>query len=321
MLVSSRKSDRPGAACRDPGTRATTIAVGASVSAVAGYGKHKDGTGIRASVDLAVALSDATKLPLGIDGSVGIGGDFPMGDFNLKDATFKFAAGDGGNYLAGVAHGNLNGIEADIRAFLGQSCDIGALEVVDSTVQTILDLPDYKGKIVPGAKPGSLIGFYVAADGAFPLEKIFGLPSTCVLSLRGLGGNAWFGFLVTQGGGKPPALLVGRRQSYGLHGRVLCAVDVKGQLDIAGAIGLIPSGEEIFGFVPDVTAKVTLVGHGNIEGKFGICPFCVKASKDLTVLLHLTPAIGPPPLFLRFSEVCYEVRVDDLIKIGGCIGK
>jgi hypothetical protein len=98
-------------------------------------------------------------------------------------------------------------------------------------------------------------------------------------------------------------------------------VEVKGQFDLAGAVGVIPSGKEIAGFVPDVTAKVTLVGHGHVEGKFGICPVCVKASKDLTVLLHLTPAIGPPPAFVSFTEACYEVRVDDLLKIGGCLGE
>ncbi|MFO1502037.1 MAG: hypothetical protein U1G07_27305 [Verrucomicrobiota bacterium] len=319
ILVSNRKSDRPGAACRDPGARATTIAVGAILSAVVGYGQNQDGTGVRASVDLGVALSPSSKLPLGLDGAVGIAGDFPVGDLNLKDAALKFAAGDGGNYLAGVVHGQLNGIEADIRAFIGQSCDVGALKIVDPSVQKVLDLPDYKPHLVNGPKPGSLIGFYVAADGAFPLEKLLGLPSTCVLSLRALGGNAWFGFLVDQGPGKEPALLVGRRQSFGLHGRVLCAIEVKGELDLVGAIGLIPSGKQIAGFLPDITAQVTIEGHGRIEGKFGICPACFKASKDVTVLLHLTPAIGPPPVFVRFSKICYEVDVDDVIGFGGCL--
>ncbi|MBI1841074.1 MAG: hypothetical protein HYR88_09515 [Verrucomicrobia bacterium] len=315
ILVSEQQVDRPLAACRDAGDSLLKIEVGARASAVVNYGKdQKNPQGVVADVDLAVALKKLGKnvaAPIGLDGAVGLTGLFDVGDFQLKDARLKFAAGDGGNFLLGVAQGNLNGIDANVRAFIGQACRIDTLKVLDKAVENILALDDYKSAVRPG---GGVIGFYVSADGEFPLEKLFGIPTTCALSLSGSGGNAYFGFLVDRAEGPSPALLAGYRRSQGLHGRLLCMVDATGRYDLAGAVGVVPLGRKL-GFIPLFDARAHLSGVGDLGFKTPIKNITLGTKIVATLIPGpFNPLLGGAPI----RNICYEVTVEDLVSAKGC---
>ncbi len=314
----NQHADQPPSDCRPAGARDVTVRIGAESSGVAGYGERADGAVLKTDVDLRVALAPGSGKPLGMDGVVGLKGTLDVGDFGLRDARLRLAAGLGGNFLSGVVRGDLNGIDADIRFFLGQACDPGALGVLDPATAEVLTLPEYQPARRPG---GGLAGFYVGADGTFPLEKLLGLPTTPAISLRGSGGNAWFGFAVLPAPGHGSGILIGRRIHQGVDGRVLGAVTVRGDYHLAGALGLvIPPGRRVAGFLPDPTElglDAILAGAGSVEAKAGVGPLKVGGSVPVKVLLKLRPALRPPG-FPPFSEACYRIAIGDLVTTEGC---
>lgn len=311
-------ADQPASDCRPAGARDVTLRIGAEASGVAGYGARADGAQLQVDADLRVALEGGSRRPIGMDGVLGLRGALDVGDFGLRDVRLRFAAGAGGGHLSGVVRGDLNGIDADIRCFLGRVCDVGVLDVLDPATAEILKLPEYQPASRPG---GGIAGFYFGADGSFPLEKLLGLPATPAISLRGSGGNAWFGFAVLPAPGRGTGILVGRRIHQGVDGHLLGSVTLRGDYHLAGALGLvIPPGRQIAGFLPDPTeagVDAIVSGAGSVEAKAGAGPFQVGGSVPLKVLLKLRPALRPPG-FPPFSEACYRITVGDLIRAEGC---
>ena len=189
--------------------------------------------------DMNIKFGIASALP------VSIGGEFEMTSGTINFETFevyKLAAtvmfGATENYI-GAAIGTRFG-EFDMAGgiFLGSSCDLDPLRLIDPLVESV----------VPTS---SLTGIYAYGEATFP---IFGT-GTCIfnISAKAGAGVLYFAEGPTYGG----------RMTLGIYGEALCAVEVGGEVSLAGT----KSGD-----------TYNFAGYGRVFGEAGKCPICVKAN-------------------------------------------
>jgi hypothetical protein len=189
--------------------------------------------------DMNIKFGIASALP------VSIGGEFEMTSGTINFETFevyKLAAtvmfGATENYI-GAAIGTRFG-EFDMAGgiFLGRSCDLDPLLLIDPLVASV----------VPTS---SLTGIYAYGEATFP---IFGT-GTCFfnISAKAGAGVLYFAEGPTYGG----------RMTLGVYGEALCAVEVGGEISLAGT----KSGD-----------TYNFAGYGRVFGSAGPCPLCVEAN-------------------------------------------
>jgi hypothetical protein len=195
--------------------------------------------------DMNIKFGIASALP------VSIGGEFEMTSGTINFETFevyKLAAtvmfGATENYI-GAAIGTRFG-EFDMAGgiFLGRSCDLDPLLLIDPLVASV----------VPTS---SLTGIYAYGEATFP---IFGT-GTCIfnISAKAGAGVLYFAEGPTYGG----------RMTLGIYGEALCAVEVGGEVSLAGT----KSGD-----------TYNFAGYGRVFGEAGKCPICVKANFQVDFL-------------------------------------
>lgn len=233
--VLNDRNDLPARGCLPPGATAMQVGFGAGGTPAGGFaaGLNVTATG-RFSYDGAGHL-------LGLAGGLGAVGSKRLGPFTATNPGLGFAFGRDGHYLGGTVSGTLRTPKLDLflqqRWFVGEACRLKELDLIDADTAALLSANGL------GASD-PVIGFYVSADGAVPLEQLIvkSLPQQCLLDLEGRGGMGYFGFLFPAGGPKLRGFNVGYRQRWGIHGEALCLATFTGDLNLIGAVGLNAAG-------------------------------------------------------------------------------
>ena len=228
-----------------PGTTTVEVEVGALNIGLAWTGLSL-GRDTRADLSLKTAFQLISGLPV----PLGLGGSFEMTQGSIGFETFKittlaasamFSIPNGGNpenYFAAVVGLDFGSYDLAGGIFLGRSCDLEPLEMIDPLVASVL----------PGL---TFTGIYAYGEATFP---IFGT-GTCFFNISAKAGAGVFY------GQEGPTY--GGRMSLGIYGDALCAVSVGGEIDLVGA----KTGN-----------TYAFAGHGRVFGEAGVCPFCVKAN-------------------------------------------
>ncbi|MBI1839267.1 MAG: hypothetical protein HYR88_00240 [Verrucomicrobia bacterium] len=150
-------------------------------------------------------------------------------------------------YIAGSleAHfGGDGGAELQGGLFLGRTCDLEPLRQLNPDVGRLL-----------GGTDRPFTGFYVFAEGWIPVAAV---APPCLLSLSvGAGVGVLADFESDRYGGS----IFG-----GVRGELLCVLSATGEIILTGL-----GGSE--GFVFD--------GTGRLKAKLGVCPFCLKFTKEI----------------------------------------
>ena len=302
LRIQEFDSDSPPSGCRSGATRLTEVQIDANAEIT------WIGTGIRAEVGSKITLqNDPPENPKGLlvvkgfDGAFGLTGEIGIGpvvvtEVRLAAGMGSLAVGGGKTkdwaYLAAKARGRMNAYEVAAGLFLGRTCDLKVIADIDSEV----------GKALVKATPSlagtlPLTGVYAYGEGWIPLNEVFGIPSTCLFTVRVGGGAGFFAFVNDEG-----RILVGSKQFFGVEGTLLCIFSVRGEMKLVGlvdipgspAIGNGGLGNEPGSGVIDRTenpapagASLTLFGDGFVQGRFGPCPFCLKISKSLGITLKV----------------------------------
>jgi hypothetical protein len=225
----------------------------------------------------------------------------------VKELAGALAFGAEENYVAGRTRGEVNAKEMAVGFFFGRTCFAEPLIVADRDVAKTLPLDQLP-----------LTGAYMFGEGWFPLNEVFGIPSTCLLTLRAGAGQG--GFFFVDGTGRPQ---VGAKYTYGVSGEILCLVEVQGEIRLVGVIPGLTFSELAninLSEVPKLP-RLTLRGVGEVSGEIGVCPFCKDFSKEVGITVrNVSPAlilvaagggVGIPLVIvdslLNLGEVTYEI--------------
>jgi hypothetical protein len=158
-----------------------------------------------------------------------------------------------------------------------------------------------------GWEPGNPVtGVYFYGEAWFPLNEVFGIPSTCLLTLKAGGGSGFFGFVskANVSGQPTDRLFVGCKQAYGVEGTVLCALEARGTITLLGSVAInLPdfltateTPKSIFEQVadPDIILGGSYIIRGDADFSltFGYCPACMELSKHLGVTWKLPKSLS-----------------------------
>ncbi len=159
-----------------------------------------------------------------------------------------------------------------------------------------------------------ITGVYFYGESWFPLNEVFGIPSTCLLTLKGGAGSGFFAFIGKREGVETDAVFIGCKQLYGVEGTVLCALEARGTMTIFGALAInpvdlpliplagSPPEDGIFGLAKSIADSLingtyVIRGEGTFDLEFGWCPACVSLSRSI----GLTWTMSPPKASLGVS--------------------
>jgi hypothetical protein len=303
LRIQEFDSDSPPSGCRNGTTRLTEVIVDANAEI------SWIGEGIRAEVGSKITLQNDPpsnpKAPLvvrGFDGYFGLTGQIGIGpvvvtEVRLAAGMGSIAVGGGKTkdwaYIAAKARGRMNAYEVAAGLFFGRTCDLKVIADIDAEV----------GKALSKASPSlegtlPLTGVYAYGEGWIPLNEVFGIPSTCLFTIRVGGGAGFFAFVNDEG-----RILVGAKQFFGVEGTLLCIFSIRGELKLVGLVdvpgtpsvanGGLGSDPKNGGLLDRADrpapagASLTLFGDGFVQGRFGPCPFCLKISKSLGIMLRV----------------------------------
>jgi hypothetical protein len=211
-------------------------------------------------------VSPVVRRLRGMAGSLQLKGELDFQAVTIHTLAAAAAFGVQENYLSGAAGMEINGIDVTGGGFFGSACSLAPIELWD---------PKAAGAI--GAAP--VRGFYTYAEGWIPLNQILGIPSSCLFELSGGFGYGW-GIL-----GNGPTFIA--KLKYGLQGRALCLVDVKGELTGVASVDLfnpvegLGDGDYLDTLIDNVFDSLTVRGFGKVSGSLGPCPFCLEYSKEI----------------------------------------
>ncbi|MCC6232341.1 MAG: hypothetical protein IT580_06830 [Verrucomicrobiales bacterium] len=258
-------------ACPGTSIAGGVITFGATASSSAGLAGNQAATPLKVGMEARLSLSDR-GIPTGADGKLSFGGQQKVGGYELKDAQFLMGFGPGKSYLGARLAGSFEGIAAEVSGFFGRTCALSPLEAVDPDVVRVLSLPEVGFVDGAGTLTGAPVGYYLSAGGWFPLEKLLGVPTTCLLSLRARAVHGWFGF-VRGNFSNPESLrfVYGQRELWAVEGEVLCGIGVSGELKLIGAVAASPADPR--------TAAGAILGDLKVGAKLGICPVCETFEK------------------------------------------
>jgi hypothetical protein len=243
--------------------------------------------------------------PLAVGGTLDFDTDLKFEGMTLKHAHFEFAFGDRDNYLYGQGSGSVWFIDADVRAFLGQTTDPKVLEREDPLLGDVL-APGVTG-FGPISRDNPITGVYWNGDGEGSLNRFFGIPDSPLLRITGKGGEGHFMFfnkaLVKDPlGNLPPdaKLLVGLRSRKGLNVTLLAAT-ADAELRVLGALNPLPLVRTAdFADLQETILSGSFLPEAAVAGAFtpsfgvGVGPAKVEVKK--TFKFRAAGRIAPPPL-------------------------
>ena len=190
---------------------------------------------LRADVSTKFSFNNG-GLPIGIGGSFDMTGELSYETFVITELGAAVAFGLNEAYLAAEVGLRFSSYELSGGVFFGKSCSIDPLVLIDPDVASLLD----------GA--GSFTGAYAYGVAWMPI-----IGSGCMFNVSaGVGAGVFYFAEGPTYGGKMLA---------GVSGEALCAVSVKGEIEMIG----LKQGD-----------AYKFSGTGRISGKAGACPFCVK---------------------------------------------
>ena len=195
-------------------------------------------------------------------GANGVGGGFELTGGTVQFQTFEidefaatFAASADECYLGGRASARFDSYEVSAGIFFGKTCDVTPLQLVDDQVGDLFAISE---PFTP------LVGAYVYGEVWLPIsELVLGVPATCFFNISA-GVGTGVGFFID--GNDSPAFV--GKMFAGISGEALCVVSITGDVSM---VGLVQDG------------SFSASGVGQLSGKAGWCPFCVKFSAMATL--------------------------------------
>ena len=196
--------------------------------------------------DLAAKFAVIDSLPRGFGGSFEMRGelDFKTFKINALKAAVMVSASKNDNYVSGFADVEIKNYGLAGGIFLGRACSVAPIQMWDPLVADFL------------GNNRSFTGVYAYGEGRMPLVD-YGCTFNVVAGL-GLGA-----FFFTEG----PE--VGGRAHLEVKGEALCALNIKGDIDLIGSAS--------------ADHGLRMSGTGKLKGKVGWCPCCVKFRKKVTI--------------------------------------
>jgi hypothetical protein len=250
-------------------------------------------------VEVGAKFSLQNGEPVGFDGYFAIQGEITLGPVVVNEA--RFLAGFGGfsgpggshwGYVGAKIRGRFNASEAAVGVFFGRTCDSGVIRTIDPQVGDALTKSGVGGT-------GPITGVYFYGEAWIPVNEVFGIPSTCLFTVRAGAGAGFFAFVSDPADGS--RAFIGCKQMFGVEGRLLCIFGISGKMSILGAVatgGAPPTGaaaseglyKQADNPVPPPGTAFILRGDGEFAAELGICPFCLELTKSIS----LTWTIGGP---------------------------
>lgn len=285
LRIEEYDANSPRSGCRDPGVMAAVVQIDARAEC---EWIGAEGT----IVEVGAKFSLQNGKPIGFDGYFALQGEIMLGPVEVNEA--RFVAGFGGfkapdnsvktwGYVGAKIRGSFKGYEAQVGVFFGRVCNALPLIMIDPQVGNMLE----KSKV---ASNGPVTGVYFYGEAWIPINEVYGIPSTCLFTVKAGVGAGFFAF-ISDGG----AAFIGCKQLFGVEGTLLCVFSIRGEMTIIGAVttGAAPAtgasannGLYDRANDPDTppSGSFILYGQGKFSAKMGICPVCLKVSKsvDLT---------------------------------------
>jgi hypothetical protein len=245
MLCYDSETTAGGAGCLTPGQQVIEVKMGAIDVPLDWVSPD-----LRGDLDVWFAMQTAPDVrPRGLGGAlVMTGGELDFQGFVVQGFAASVAAGADECYLAATARVLVSDYEASGGIFFGRACTPAPLRMVDPDAGSLLGNTSFTGA-------------YVYGEAWIPIsEAILGIPASCLFRISaGVGAGAFF---FAEG----PTY--GGRMRLGASGEALCVVSIRGDV---GMTGVMTGGSLKFS------------GRGNLSGKAGYCPFCVRFSSSAKV--------------------------------------
>ncbi len=196
--------------------------------------------------DLAAKFALINGLPGGFGGSFEMRGelDFKTFKINALKAAVMVSDSQDDNYVSGFADVEIKNYGLAGGIFLGRACSVEPIQMWDPLVADFL------------GSNRKFTGVYAYGEGRMPLVD-YGCTFNVVAGV-GLGA-----FFFTEG----PE--VGGRAHLEVKGEALCALSIKGDIDLVGSAS--------------ADHGLRMKGTGKLKGKVGWCPCCVKFRKKVTI--------------------------------------
>jgi hypothetical protein len=241
--ISNVDSNTPGVSCRGGGGAQTEIIMGAtagvSLKAAKGAGPDKN---FKLTFDAKFSLDGAGGI-IGFDGFAEIQSNaIDFGGFSIQRLTLSVGIGGGEAYLFGGAFGSIWLVEVEVDAFFGITKQVAVL-------RKALDPESFKAFIQPAIPPGNpacldkiCVGTGFRATGRLSLNRLVGIPETCLLNIKGgvMFGNTMLLYPEAPGLGSLYRIGYGQRQGYTLTGQLLCVIGIEGNMGLflGGSVAL-----------------------------------------------------------------------------------
>ena len=254
--------------------------------------------------------SDGT--PLAATGSLDFATELKFDHLTLRNARFEFGFGERDNFIYAQGAGSVWFIDANVRAFMGRTCDRALLERVDPDLQPVLNKVQFP--VIDAAHPIS--GIYWNGDGDGSLNRFFGLPDQPV-SIKGRGGQGGFWFcndaILDWKNPGTAKLINGVRIRRGLEVGI-GPVSASAELVVLGAVDqlqLLKAADDFPEFRKTVIDQAGLIS-GGVAGRFtpvfqaGVGPAAVKFSKDFRFSARVSYTPLPPPGFFWANKLDFD---------------
>ena len=204
--------------------------------------------GMSANVQAKFTFDGTVPFPVNFAGQLELIGDLDFETFILHDLAAALAFGKYENYLALKGGVRFNGYDFAGAIFLGRTCSLDPIMLIDPDVASVLGNPPFTGG-------------YCYAQGWLPVsELVLGIPASCLFQISaGVGAGAFYFVEGPTYGGK---------MFLGVSGELLCIVSIEGDITMIG----LKQGSDL-----------RFKGHGHFEAEIGPCPFCIPISKSVDV--------------------------------------
>jgi hypothetical protein len=228
--------------------------------------------------------------PLAVSGSLSVEAGVHFDILSLKQAEFDFAFGAMDNYIYTDASGSILIFDAEVKAFMGRTCDPLVLQKVDPLLADVFTNLGLQLPQSAPPHPHAVTGFYFNAVGDIVLNRLLGIPDD-VVTLKGSGGQGRFAFATDDLSKVIPGIRWDEGLTVGIAG-------VTAGAELVALGGLDPLALLQPGNAPDIALSLfnPLNGgiHGDVKGDFSISgPFGFK--KDFYFNANGNYLPFPPP--------------------------
>lgn len=280
LRIEEYDANSPAAGCRGAGSMAAVVQIDARAEC-----EWINTTPTIVEIGAKFSLQNGD--PVGFDGYFAIAGEIRLGPVVVNEARFLAGFGEftgpGGThwgYVGAKIRGRFEAYEAAVGVFFGRTCDVEVIKMIDPQV----------GKALTDSKVGgggAVTGVYFYGEAWIPINEVFGIPSTCLFTVRAGAGAGFFAFI-----GDDSSSYIGCKQMFGVEGRLLCIFGISGKMTIIGAVASVaapPTGASaqngLFnaakGPPADTSSSFILRGDGEFAAELGVCPFCIELSKSV----------------------------------------